>query len=187
MTDISNLEQTVTAAQEAFDRTGEQHARSRKHLTSLINIVEANLREKRVALAQGETQRERMIREYGQLQHMLHDLVMTVEVGPSKGLVSIAERAGAGMELGAGMEPEAGMEPGARPEPRMGPVPLDLAPLDPAANDAGPGRDGEDENGSDRDGGCDPDKLRAGFKRVIKKKRTQDSPAGKPKEPAPAT
>ena len=193
MTDISNLEQTVTAAQEAFERTGEQHVRSRKHLTSLINIVEENLREKRVALAQSETQRERMIREYGQLRHMLHGLVMTVEVGPRKGPASIAERAGAGMELGAGiepetgMEPEAGMEPGARPESRMGPVPLDLAPLDPAANDAGPGRDGEDENESDRDGGCDPDKLRAGFKRVIKKRRTQVSPAGKPKEPAPAT
>ena len=181
MTDISSLEETVAAAQEAFGRTGEQHLRSRKHLTSLIDIVEENLREKRVALAQSETQRERMIREYGKLRHMLHDLVMTVEVGPRKGPVSIAERAGAGMELGVGMEL------GSRPESRMGPVPLDLAPLDPAANDAGPGRDGEDENESARDGGCDPDKLRAGLRRVIKKRRAQAFPADKPKEPAPAT
>ncbi|MCH8998557.1 MAG: hypothetical protein IID48_09915 [Proteobacteria bacterium] len=177
MTDISSLEETVAAAQEAFGRTGEQHLRSRKHLTSLIDIVEENLREKRVALAQSETQRERMIREYGKLRHMLHDLVMTVEVGPRKGPVSIAERAGAGMELGVGMEPEAGMEPESRPESRKGPVPLDPVPLDPAANDAGPARDG----------GCDPEKLRAGLKRVIKKRRAQAFPADKPKEPAPAS
>ncbi len=166
MTDISSLDQTVAAAQEAFDRTGEQHGRSRKHLASLINIVEENLREKRVAMAQSEAQRERMIREYGQLRHMLHALVMTVEVGPREGLASIPAPAAPGMESEAGMEPEA------RPESRRGPV-----PLDPAANDAGPARDG----------GCDPQQLRAGLKRVIKKKRAQASQANKPKEPAPVT
>ncbi|MCH8998771.1 MAG: hypothetical protein IID48_11025 [Proteobacteria bacterium] len=158
MTDISSLQQTVATAQEAFARTGEQHARSRKHLTGLINIVEENLREKRVALGQNEVQRERMIREYGQLRHMLHALVMTVEVGPREGLASIPAPAGAGPE--------------SCPESRMGPV-----PLDPAANDAGAARDGED----------DPKKLRAGLKRMIKKKRAQDSQADEPKAPAPVT
>ncbi len=155
MNDISSLQQTVAAAQEAFARTGEQHARSRKHLTSLINIVEENLREKRVALAQNEAQRERMIREYGQLRHMLHALVMTVEARPREGLASIPAPA------------EAGMEPGAR----MGPV-----SLDPAANDAGPARNGGD----------DSEQLRAGLRRVIKKKRAQAAKADKPEEPAPA-
>ena len=101
MTEISSLQQTVAAAQEAFDRIGEQHARSRKRLTSLINIVEENLREKRVALAQNQARRERMVREYGQLRHMLHALVMTVEVGPREGLAAIPAPAEAGMETGA--------------------------------------------------------------------------------------
>ena len=170
MTEISSLQQTVAIAQDAFARTGEQHARSRKHLTGLINIVEENLREKRVALGQNETQRERMIREYGQLRHMLYALVMTVEVGPCEGLASIPAPA------------RAGMEPGARPGPRMGPV-----PLDPAANDAGPARNGEDGNGPARDGGGDPEKLRAGLKRMIEKKRARASQADNTKEPTPVT
>ncbi len=162
MTDISSLQQTVAAAQEAFERTGEHYARSRKHLTSLINIVEENLREKRVALAQNEVQRERMVREYGQLRHMLHALVMTVEVGPREGLAAIPAPA------------EAGMETGARPGARLGPV-----PLNPAANDAGPARNGGDYS----------ENLRAGLKRVINKKRAQAAKADKPdkpEEPAPA-
>ena len=170
MTDISSLQQTVAAAQEAFDRTGEQHARSRKHLTGLINIVEENLREKRIALGQNEAQRARMTREYGQLRHMLHALVMTVEVGPREGLASIPAPA------------QAGMEPGVHPGARMGPV-----PLDPAANDAGPARNGEDEKGPARGGGGDPEKLRAGLKRMIEKKRARASQADEPKEPAPVT
>jgi hypothetical protein len=170
MTDISSLQQTVAAAQEAFDRTGEQHARSRKHLTSLINIVEENLREKRAALAQNQVQRERMVREYGQLRHMLHALVMTVEVGPREGLAAIPAPA------------EAGMEPGAHPGSRMGPV-----SLEPAANDAGPAGNGADENGPARNGGDDSERLRAGLKRVIKRKRAQAAKADKPEEPAPAT
>ena len=159
MTDISSLQQTVAAGQQAFDRTGEQHARSRRHLTSLIHIVEENLREARVALAQNQAQRERMVREYGQLRHMLHALVMTVEVGPREGLAAIPAPA------------QAGMEPGAHPGARMGPV-----SLDPAANDAGPARNG----------GGDSENLRAGLKRVIKKKRAQAAKADKPEEPAPA-
>ncbi len=169
MTDISSLQLTVAAAQEAFARTSEQHARSRKHLTGLINIVEENLREKRVALAQNEAQRERMIREFGQLRRMLHALVMTVEVGPREGLAAVPTPG------------EAGMETGARPGSRMGPV-----PLNPAANDAEPARNGEDENGPARNGGDDSEKLRAGLKRVIKKKRARTSTADKPEEPAPA-
>ena len=172
MTDISSLQQTVATAQEAFARTGEQHARSRKHLTGLINIVEENLREKRVARGQNEAQRARMTREYGQLRHMLHALVMTVEVAPREGLASIPAPA------------QAGMEPGARPGSRLGPV-----PLDPAANDIGRTRNGEDENGPARNGGDDSEQLRAGLKRVIKKKRAQARTADKPdkpEEPAPA-
>ena len=174
MTEIMSLQQTVAAAQEAFDRAGEQHARSRKHLTSLINIVEENLREKRVALAQNEAQRERMVREFGQLRDLLHALVMTAEVDPREGLAAIPTPRQAGVETGA--------LPGSRPESHMRPV-----PLDPAANDAGPAGNGEDENGAARNGGGDSANLRAGLKRVINKKRAQVAKAGKPEEPAPAT
>ncbi len=110
-----------------------------------------------------------MVREYGQLRHMLHALVMTVEVGPREGLAAIPAPA------------QAGMEPGAHPGARMGPV-----SLDPAANDAGPARNGEDENGPARNGGGDSEQLRAGLKRMIKKKRARTSTADKPEEPAPA-
>ena len=154
MTDISSLQQAVATAQEAFARTDEQHARSRKHMSSLINVVEENLREMRVALAQNEAQRERVIRECGQLQGILHALVMTVEAGPREGLASISALAKVGKETGV----------------RMSPVPLDLA-----ANDAGPAGNGGD----------DSEELRAGLKRMIKKKRAQVSKDRKPKEPAP--
>ncbi len=110
-----------------------------------------------------------MVREYGQLRHMLHALVMAVEVGPRDGLAAIAGPA------------EAGMETGAYPGSHMGPV-----PLEPAANDAGPAGNGGDENGPARNGGDDSENLRAGLKRVINKKRAQAAKAGKPKEPAPA-
>ena len=154
MTDIPSLQHTVATAQEAFARTGEQHARSRKHLSSLIKVVEENLREKGVALAQNEAQRERVIRECGQLRRILHALVMTVEGRPREGRASISAPAKAGRET----------------EVRMSPV-----PLDPAANDAGPAGNGAD----------DSEDLRAGLKRMIKKKRTQASKGRKPKEPAP--
>ena len=78
------------------------------------------------------------------------------EVGPREDLASIPAPA------------EAGMEPGAHPGSRIGPV-----YLDPVANDAGPARNS----------GADSEQLRAGLKRVIKKKRAQ---ADKPEEPAPA-
>ena len=154
MTDIPSLQHTVATAQEAFARTSEQHARSRKHLSSLIKVVEENLREKRVALAQNEAQRERVIRECGQLRRILHALVMTVEARPREGLASIPALAEAGMETGV----------------RVSPV-----PLDPGPNDAGPAANGGD----------DSEDLRAGLKRMIKKKRTQASKGRKPKEPPP--
>ncbi len=154
MTDIPSLQHTVATAQEAFARTSEQHARSRKHLSSLIKVVEENLREKGVALAQNEAQRERVIRECGQLRRILHALVMTVEARPREGLASIPAQAEAGMETGVHMSP---------------------VPLDPGPNDAGPAANGGD----------DSEDLRAGLKRMIKKKRTQPPKDRKPKEPAP--
>ena len=158
MTEISSLQQTVAAAQEAFDRTGEQHARSRKHLTRLIGIVEENLSEKQAALTQNQAQRERIVREHGQLRHMLDALEMAVEAGPREDRASIPALA------------EAGMESGAHPGSGMGPV-----SLDPAANDIEPARGG----------GGNPEQLRAGLRRVIKGKRAQAPEAGKPEEPAP--
>lgn len=81
MSDIANLQEAVETARMAYTRASEQHARSRKHALSLIHIVEEQLRDKRIELSQNDIQRERMTREYGQLRQMLHTLVMTVEVG----------------------------------------------------------------------------------------------------------
>ena len=174
MIDTSNLQQTVAAAQQAFARTGEEHVRSRKNLAGLINIVEESLREKRDALAQNEAERERMIRDYGHLRHMLHALVKAIEIGPRKGLVSLPAPAEAGVKTGAHMSlvprdlvpTEAGTDTGAR---------IRLVPQDPVANDAGP----------DRTGGNGSHELRAGMKHLIKKNRAQVSKASKPEEPAP--
>lgn len=179
MIDTSNLQQTVAAAQQAFARTGEEHVRSRKNLAGLINIVEENLREKRVALAQNETERERMIRDYGHLRHMLHALVKAIEIGPRKGLVSLPAPAEAGVKTGTRISlvpqdlvpqdlvpAEAGTDTGAR---------IRLVPQDPVANGAGP----------ERTVGEGSPELRAGLKRLIKKKRAQASKAGKPEKPAP--
>lgn len=174
MIDTSNLQQTVAAAQQAFARTGEEHVRSRKNLAGLINIVEESLREKRGALAQNEAERERMIRDYGHLRHMLHALVKAIEIGPRKGLVSLPAPAEAGVKAGARMSlvprdlvpAEAGTDTGAR---------IRLVPQDPVANGAGP----------ERTGGEGSPELRAGLKRLIKKKRAQASKAGKPEKPAP--
>ncbi len=174
MINTSNLQQTVAAAQQAFARTGEEHVRSRKNLAGLINIVEESLREKRDALAQNEAERERMIRDYGHLRHMLHALVKAIEIGPRKGLVSLPAPAEAGVKTGARMSlvprdlvpNETGTDTGAR---------MRLVPQDPAANDAG----------LERTGGDDSQELRAGLKRLIKKKRAQASKTDTPEKPAP--
>jgi hypothetical protein len=124
MSDITNLERAVAAAREAYARASEQHARSRRHAMSLIGIVETQLREKRIALAQNEAERAGMTREYGQLRQMLHALVMTVEVGEGDRLW------GAPAELVDG--PDAGA--------RAGPLAVATGP-----SDAGP-----EGNGADR-------------------------------------
>lgn len=164
MSDIANLQEAVETARTAYARASEQHARSRKHAMSLIHIIEEQVREKRIELSQNDVQRERMTREYGQLRQMLHALVMEVEVG-------------------------------AADDPRNVVTPLALAPV-PVANDARepvceviaegaentkPSRrkPTKAENGAT---GAGAEELRAGLKRMLKKKRAPEAEA----TPAPA-
>ena len=130
MSDISHLVHSVEAGREGHIRATDQQSRSRKHLKSLIDVLEENLREKRIELWQNEIQRERMVREYGQLRDMQHSLVMAVLVGRADGLDDLDARSGA-EAAGTHMRAVA---------------------LDTAANAAARGSDGPSENGSGENG-----------------------------------
>ncbi len=181
MSDISHLVQSVEAGREGHIRATDQKSRSRKHLKSLIDILEENLREKRIELWQNEIQRERMVREYGQLRDMQHSLVMAVLVGRADGLDDLEARSGA---EAAGTHIEA-------------------VALDTAANDAARSPDGASENGSGetgsgenrsgengsgenesgekesaRNGVDNSSDLRTGLRRIIKKTHAPRTTAG---------
>ena len=181
MSDISNLIQSVEAGQEGHIRATEQQSRSRKHLISLIHIIEKTLDEKRADLSQNAIQRERMVREYEQLGDMHHSLVMAVEVGRADGLGDLAERSGAETKPATYTR---------------------LVALDTAANDAvpsphgpspdGPSPDGPSENGtgkkeSARIGHDEANDLHAGLRRLIEKTPSPHTMTGEPGQTAPAT
>ena len=156
MSDIANLQEAVETARAAYARASEQHARSRKHAMNLIRIVEEQLREKRIELSQNEIQRERMTREYGQLRQMLHALVMTVEVGAES------------LQNGA-----TAIEAWPNAVPPLAPVPVASEPRDPvteAGRDPKPRRKGAKAGAAKVGAGAE--ELRAGLKRMLKKKRT---------------
>ncbi len=131
MSDISNLIRSVEAGQEGHIRATEQQSRSRKHLTSLIHIVEKTLDEKRAELSQNAIQRERMVREYERLRDMHHSLAMAVEVGAADDPGDLAERSGA---------------------ETMPATHTRLVIPDTAANDAVPSPDGPSPDGPSPDG-----------------------------------
>ncbi len=165
MSEISVLIQSAEAARESHSRATDQQSRSRKHLTSLIDINEENLREKRVELSQNEIQRERMIREYEQLRDMQHSLMMAVEFGRVDGLGDLA--AGSGAEMAA---------------THMGPAALDTATNDDAPSPDGPSENGSGEKESDPNGEDEMSDLRSGFQRVIRKSRSPRTKAGRHEE-----
>ena len=176
MSDIASLQEAVETARAAYARASEQHARSRKHALSLIHIVEEQLRDKRIELSQNDVQCERMTREYGQLRQMLHALVMTVEVGaagtPGTGPSAIEARPN-----GA---------------PPLAPVAVAHEPREPAAEAA---RDPKSRLKRAQAGaakaGAGAEELRAGLKRMLKKKRApaaelETAQADGTEAPAPA-
>ncbi len=161
MSDISNLIQSVEAGQEGHIRATEQQSRSRKHLTSVIDILEENLREIRVELSQNEIQREGLVRKYEQLRDMQHSLTMAAEVGRADGLGDLAARSGAEMAAGT----------------HMGPVALDTATNDAAPSPDGPSENGSGEKESERDREDVLSDPPNGFQRVIKKARSSRTKA----------
>ena len=152
MSDIAKLQEAVETARAAYARASEQHSSSCKHAMSLIHIIEEQLREKRIELSQNDVKRERMIREYGQLRQMLHALVMDVEVGGTA-----ARRSG----------PTA-IEAGPQVVTPLAPVPVASEPREPSAEAA---RRKPAKAGTAK-GGADVEEPRAGWKRMLKKKRT---------------
>jgi hypothetical protein len=157
MSDIANLQDAIETARTAYTRASEQHARSRKHALSLIHIVEEQLREKRIELSQIDIQRERITHEYGQLRQMLHALVMAVEVGSAETLGN--------EETLIEAQPN-GMTP-------LAPVAVASEPSEPAtdaATDLEHRRTPRKEE-SMKIGDADAEVVRAGLKRMLKKKR----------------
>ena len=180
MSDITNLQDAVETARAAYTRASEQHARSRKHALSLIHIVEQQLRDKRIELSQNDIQRERMTREYGQLRQMLHALVMAVEVGAA-GTPRIDPTA---IEA-----PPNGVLP-------LAPVAVVSEPKEPAAESV---RNPKSRHKRAQAGaaagavkaGAGAEELRAGLKRMLKKKQTPAAGLGtvqadETEAPAPA-
>ena len=157
MSDIANLQDAIETARTAYTRASEQHARSRKHALSLIHIVEEQLREKRIELSQNDIQRERMTHEHGQLRQMLHALVMAVEVGSAETL---------------GDEATATEAQPIRVT-SLAPVAVANEPSEPAAGAATDHKHRRTSRKADsvKNGDADAEEVRAGLKRMIKKKR----------------
>ncbi len=146
MSDIANLQEAVETARAAYARASEQHERARNHALSMIHIVEEQLRDKRIELSQIDVQRECMTQEYGQLRRMLHALVMTAEVDaagtPENDPTAIEARPNGGTTL---------------------------APVAEAARDPKSWR--KAAQGGAAKPGTGAEELRAGLKRMLKKKR----------------
>ena len=157
MSDIANLQDAVETARTAYTRAREQHARSRKHALSLIHIVEEQLRDKRIELSQNDIQRERMSHEHGQLRQMLHELVMAVEVGSAETL---------------GNEATAIEAKPNRVTP-LAPVAVASEPSEPATEAATDPiyRQTSRKADSVKAGAAGAEEVRAGLKRILKKKR----------------
>ncbi len=79
MSDIADLQRTVQAAKQSFDRVNEQHSQCRKDLSSVIDAVVDSLRQKQAEMEQHQVQYERKTQECEQLRGMLRSLALTVE------------------------------------------------------------------------------------------------------------
>ncbi len=78
---ISNLQQRVDAAEQAFREVDEQHSSYSERLIELIEAVKSSLRQKLVDMTQNQMEYERMAQEYQQLSGMLRSLTTSVEAG----------------------------------------------------------------------------------------------------------
>ena len=161
MNEVSDLIQSAEAARESHIRATEQQSRSRKHLTSLIDIIEENLRVKRAEISQNAVQRERMVREYEQLRSVQNSLTMALEFGRADGPGDLAALSGA--EITA--------------RTHRGPVGPVTATSDAGANPCGPGEDGSSEKGSDESLEDFLSESHSGFQRVIRKARSSRTKA----------
>ena len=161
MSEIQDIKRTVDTAQHVFARVSEQHDRSKKHLMSITHIIEERLHERRVQLAQNETERTRLGEEYAQLTQMLHALILTIHCG--------SERDGHNLVPSPNVEARAGNS-------------TVLVPVAPAANDAAP----SETVPVDPQYKTSPEELRAGLKRVLKIQRAQKSKKPRPQDTTPA-
>ncbi len=79
MSDIADLQRTVEAAKQSFNRGNEQQIQRSKDLSSVIDAVVDSLRRKQAEMEQHKVQYERTTQECEQLRGMLRSLALTVE------------------------------------------------------------------------------------------------------------
>jgi hypothetical protein len=79
MSDIADIQRTVEAAKQSFDRVDELHSQCCKDLSSVIDAVADSLRQKQAEMEQHQVQYERKTQECEQLIGVLRSLALTVE------------------------------------------------------------------------------------------------------------
>jgi len=157
MTDIAKLQEAVETSRAAYARASEQRENSRKEVLSLAHMVEEQLRVKRIELSQIEVQHERVTEERGQIVQMLNTLSVTVEVGAA----------------GTPGDDPTAIE--ARPDEvtPLAPVAVASEPSEPATEAATDPNHRPTSCNADsvRAGAAGAEEVRAGLKRMLKKKR----------------
>ena len=143
MSDIADLQRTVQAAKQSFDRVNEQHSQCSKDLSRVFDAVVDSLRQKQAEMEQHQVQYERMTQECEQLRGMLRSLALTAEdVGRNRSRTSMSDLDTKLSLLGH----------------------ASWATEGPTEHVAAVVEDNVE---------CDPDNLRLGFQRMLKKSRAR--------------
>ena len=79
MSAIAELEQRVEAARHTLCLIEQQHSKSSEDLTGLLEEVAESVNRNRAELTENQVQYERIIDEFAQLQDLLHSPVLSLE------------------------------------------------------------------------------------------------------------
>ena len=79
MSAIAKLEQRVEAARHTVRQIEQQHSKSGEDLIGLLKEVKESVNQKQAEMIETQAQFERVIDEYAQLKDLLHSLVLTLE------------------------------------------------------------------------------------------------------------
>ena len=178
---ISNLQQRVDAAEQAFREVDEQHTSYNERLIELIEAVKSSLRQKLADMTQNQMEYERMAQEYQQLSGMLRSLTTSVEAGGRSRISHLMHD----------LEAKPNLAPAPTPAPEIAtPAPAAATILharepEILTQDDGNGRTSEDD-GELLDY-VDRESFRSGMQRVLRKKPRAASPKLTDLSDVPAT